>query len=97
VAKSLALQNEGACGVRQLADSFAHGTVEFEAAWLALADKSGDKSPQSKRCRCRQDGGSTLRFMGRKMRRERPKGIVDSHKSFTKTLPRFGNTRFAFV
>jgi len=51
VAKSLALQNEGACGVRQLADSFAHGTVEFEAAWLALADKSGDKSPQSKRCR----------------------------------------------
>ena len=27
------------------------GTVEFEAAWLALVDKSGDKSPQSKRCR----------------------------------------------
>src|SRR5438093_3800101 len=40
-----------AFGVRQLAGAFARGTVEFEAAWLALVDKSGDKSPQSKRCR----------------------------------------------
>jgi hypothetical protein len=46
--------------VRQLAGAFAHGAVEFEAAWLALVDKSSDKSPQSKRCRvgktpCRMD------------------------------------------
>jgi hypothetical protein len=37
--------------VRQLAGAFAHGTVEFEAAWLAMMDKSGDMSPQPKRCR----------------------------------------------
>jgi len=35
-----------AFGVRQLAGAFARGTVQCEAAWLALADKSGDKSPQ---------------------------------------------------
>jgi hypothetical protein len=29
----------------ELAGAFAHGTVEFEAAGLALVDKSGDKSP----------------------------------------------------
>jgi len=34
-------------GVRQFAGAFAHGSIDFEAAWLALADKSGDKSPQS--------------------------------------------------
>jgi hypothetical protein len=37
--------------LRQLAGAFAYGTVEFEAAGLALVDKSGDKSPQSKRRR----------------------------------------------
>src|SRR5256885_446350 len=36
-----------AFGVRQLAGAFARGTVDSEAAWLALADKSGDLSPQS--------------------------------------------------
>src|SRR5437016_14494443 len=40
-----------AFGLRQLAGAFARGTVESGAAWLALVDKSGDKSPQSKRCR----------------------------------------------
>src|SRR5204863_5654341 len=39
-----------AFGVRQLAGAFDRA-VEFEAAWFALVDKSGDKSPQSKRCR----------------------------------------------
>src|SRR5205823_5932103 len=50
-----------AFGLRQLAGAFARGTVESEAAWLALVEKSGDKSPQSKRCRacetaCRTSG-----------------------------------------
>src|SRR3989441_13203688 len=50
-----------AFGLRQLAGAFARGTVESGAAWLALVDKSGDKSPQSKRCRacetaCRMPG-----------------------------------------
>src|SRR5207249_5194753 len=40
-----------AFGLRQLAGAFARGTVESGAAWLALVEKSGDKSPQSKRCR----------------------------------------------
>src|SRR5438552_19140013 len=40
-----------AFGLRQLAGDFARSTVESEAAWLALVDKSGDKSPQSKRWR----------------------------------------------
>src|SRR2546427_13309727 len=40
-----------AFGVRQLAGAFARGTLGSGAAWLALVDKSGDKSPQSKRCR----------------------------------------------
>src|SRR5216117_487298 len=40
-----------AFGLRQLAGAFARGTVESGAAWLALGEKSGDKSPQSKRCR----------------------------------------------
>ena len=40
-----------AFGLRQLAGAFARGTIESGAAWLALVDKSGDKSPQSKRCR----------------------------------------------
>ena len=40
-----------AFGLRQLAGAFARGTLESEAAWLALVDKSGDKSPQCKRSR----------------------------------------------
>ena len=40
-----------AFGVRQLAGAFARRSVESQAAWLALVEKSGDKSPHSKRCR----------------------------------------------
>ena len=40
-----------AFGVRQLAGAFARGTVESQATWLALVEKSGDKSPHSKRYR----------------------------------------------
>ena len=36
-----------AFGLRQLAGAFARGTLESEAAWLALVDKSGDKSVQT--------------------------------------------------
>ena len=35
-----------AFGLRQLTGAFARGTVESEAAWPALVEKSGDKSPQ---------------------------------------------------
>src|SRR6185503_14063660 len=37
-----------AFGVRQLAGAFARGMVEIEAAWLELAEKRADQSPQSK-------------------------------------------------
>src|SRR5207253_10683848 len=46
-----------AFGVRQLAGAFARGTAGSGAAWLALVDKSGDKSPQSKRCRAGETTG----------------------------------------
>ncbi len=54
-----------AFGVRQLAGAFARGSVEFEAAWLALWDKSGDKSPQSKRFRA---GKTACRMIVRRVR-----------------------------
>src|SRR5437867_2889114 len=40
-----------AFGLRQFAGAFARGTVESQPTRLALVDKSGDKSPQSRRCR----------------------------------------------
>ncbi|HYV31665.1 MAG TPA: hypothetical protein VEO53_11245 [Candidatus Binatia bacterium] len=51
--------------MRQLAGAFARGSVEFEAAWLALWDKSGDKSPQSKRFRA---GKTACRMIVRRVR-----------------------------